>query len=76
MIASRSCSSVGTTTHRPEWVIPMATTSYRSRSIAANTLPAVRQEMACSLLVPPNTTATRGRRVGTLSVIALTLPAA
>ncbi|GAA3699529.1 hypothetical protein GCM10022204_15110 [Microlunatus aurantiacus] len=43
--------------------------------MAASTLPAVRQEMACSLLLPPNTTATRGRlgalgALGALAVIA------
>ena len=35
------------------------TTSYRSGSSAAITLPAETQEMACSALRPPNTTATR-----------------
>ncbi len=39
--------------------MPTGTTSYRSGSSAAITLPAETQEMACSALRPPNTTATR-----------------
>src|SRR5699024_7784428 len=35
------------------------TTSNRSRSMFASTLPAERHEMVCSLLRPPNTTAIR-----------------
>ena len=42
--------------------MPTGTTSYASRSIARSTLPAVTQEMACSLERPPKTTATRGLR--------------
>ena len=40
--------------------MPTGTTSYASRSMACSTLPAVTQEMACSLERPPKTTATRG----------------
>ena len=43
-------------------VIPTGTTSYRCGSIAARTLPAVTQEIACSLDRPPKTTAMRGLR--------------
>src|SRR4051794_9358443 len=39
--------------------MPTGTTSYRSGSRAAITLPADTQEIACSALRPPNTTATR-----------------
>src|SRR3954452_5256146 len=39
--------------------MPTGTTSYRSGSRAAITLPAETQEIACSALRPPNTTATR-----------------
>src|SRR5215218_687137 len=46
-------------THSPPRVMPTRTTSYRSGSKAAITLPADTQEMACSALRPPNTTATR-----------------
>ena len=53
--------------------MPIGTTSYASRSIAASTLPAVTHEIACSLDRPPKTTATRGLRVG--SFIATTLSA-
>ena len=59
-IASRSGSSVPST-HPPSRVMPTATTSNRSRSRWRSTLPAETQEMACSLLRPPNTTATRVR---------------
>ena len=38
--------------------MPTGTTSYFSRSMAASTLPAVMQEIACSEERPPNTTAT------------------
>src|SRR4051794_41932617 len=39
--------------------MPTGTTSYRSGSRAAITLPADTQEIACSALRPPKTTATR-----------------
>jgi hypothetical protein len=39
----------------------MGTTSYRVRSSARSTEPAETHEMACSLDLPPNTTATRMR---------------
>src|SRR4051812_25340639 len=39
--------------------MPTDTTSYRDRSSAAITLPAETHEIACSVLRPPNTTATR-----------------
>src|SRR5436305_382117 len=42
--------------------MPIGTTSKRSRSIAARTLPAETHETACSLLRPPKTMATRSRR--------------
>jgi hypothetical protein len=42
--------------------MPTGTTSYAVRSIAARTLPAVTQLIACSLERPPKTTATRGLR--------------
>ena len=54
--------SSGASTHRPSRVMPTGTTSQASRSIARSTLPALTQEMACSELRPPNTTATRGLR--------------
>ena len=41
--------------------MPTGTTSNRSRSRLASTLPAETQEIACSPLRPPNTTATRTR---------------
>ena len=53
--------SGSTTTHRPDRVMPIPTTSYRVRSITPTTPAAVRQDTACSLLVPPKTTATRVR---------------
>jgi hypothetical protein len=37
--------------------MPIGTTSYFVGSMACSTLPAVTQEMACSLDRPPNTTA-------------------
>ena len=43
--------------------MPTGTTSNRSRSRWRSTLPAETHEMACSLLRPPNTTATRMRPV-------------
>src|SRR4051812_29518889 len=42
--------------------MPIGTTSKRVRSIADSTLPADTQEIACSVLRPPKTTATRRRR--------------
>src|SRR6185312_6156576 len=62
-IASCSGSSVPST-HAPSRAIPTGTTSNRSRSRWRSTLPAETQEMACSLLRPPNTTATRTRGTG------------
>ena len=59
-IASRSGSSVPST-QAPSRAMPTGTTSNRSRSRWRSTLPAETQEMACSLLRPPNTTATRVR---------------
>ena len=41
--------------------MPTGTTSKRSRSRLASTLPAETHEIACSPLRPPNTTATRTR---------------
>src|SRR3954468_1956278 len=46
-------------TQRPSRVIPTGTTSYSSGSSAARMLPALTQEIACSVLRPPKTTATR-----------------
>src|SRR3954452_6158547 len=57
-IASAAASSA-TRTQRPLVVIPTGTTSYFVRSMAASTLPALTQEISCSVLRPPNTTATR-----------------
>src|SRR5919112_2813230 len=54
-----SCCRSSASTHRPSVAMPTGTTSYRSGSSAAITLPAETQEMACSALRPPNTTATR-----------------
>ena len=62
-IRSRS-GSPDSSTQRPSVAMPIGTTSYASRSIAASTLPAVTQEIACSLDRPPKTTATRGLRGG------------
>ena len=50
-------------------VMPTGTTSYRSGSMACSTLPAVTQEIACSLERPPKTTATRGLRVGGVRLV-------
>src|SRR6266487_4392995 len=58
-------------TQAPFAVMPTGTTSYRSRSSAASTLPADTQEMACSGLRPPKTTATRIRRSGMRGTLAL-----
>ena len=71
-IRSRS-GSPDSSTQRPSVAMPTGTTSYFSLSMACSTLPAVTQEMACSLERPPNTTATRGLRVG--SFIGATLSA-
>src|SRR5271167_711713 len=59
-------------THEPSGVMPTATTSKRCGSRLRRMLPADTHEMACSLLRPPNTTATRrrsrdGRGVGSLA---------
>ena len=51
-------------TQAPLGVIPTGTTSYRAGSSAARTLPADTQEIACSVLRPPKTTATRTLRPG------------
>ncbi len=51
--------SPDSSTQRPSVAMPIGTTSYFVRSMACSTLPAVTQEMACSLDRPPNTTATR-----------------
>ena len=71
LIASREASSASST-QRPSVAMPTGTTSYFSRSIAASTLPAVTQEIPCSLDRPPKTTATRGFWC---SFIAMTLSA-
>ncbi len=63
LILSRS-GSPDSRTQRPSWAIPIGTTSYFSVSIACSTLPAVEQEMTCSLERPPKTMATRGLREG------------
>src|SRR5699024_4754817 len=55
----RSAGSPLPSTQPPSGVIPIGTTSNRSRSRFASTLPAERHEMVCSLLRPPNTTAIR-----------------
>src|SRR4051794_20689661 len=74
VMASRAGSS-DSSTHRPSWVIPTGTTSYRSGSMACRTLPAVTHEIACSLERPPKTTAIRGLRVCWSSLmVAPTLP--
>ena len=52
--------------------MPTGTTSYRSGSIACSTLPAVTQEIACSLERPPNTTAI-ARLAGADGVVLLVL---
>src|SRR5438034_10861836 len=46
-------------THRPSVAMPMGSTSYRSVSMADRIRPALAQDTACSVLRPPNTTATR-----------------
>ena len=74
VIASRS-GSPDSRTQRPSVAMPTGTTSYRSRSIALSTLPAVTQEIACSLERPPKTTATRGLRVPVVSCASGCLPA-
>ena len=60
--AAARAGSPPASTQRPSGVMPTGTTSYSSRSSAASTLPALTQEMACSVLRPPNTTATRTLR--------------
>ena len=63
--AIRSASgSPEVSTQAPLGVIPTGTTSYRAGSSAARTLPADTQEIACSVLRPPKTTATRTLRPG------------
>ena len=59
MVSSRGSSAP--TTQAPSRVMPTGTTSNRSRSRLASTLPAETHEIACSPLRPPNTTATRTR---------------
>src|ERR1700722_4797711 len=59
--------------------MPMGTTSYFSGSSAARTLPAVMHEMECSVLRPPNRTATRnlltpGCSSGSVSSLGSTTP--
>jgi len=56
--ASRA-TSPEVSTHRPSVAMPIGSTSYRSRSMAESTRPALAQDTACSVLRPPNTTATR-----------------
>ena len=46
-------------TQRPSRVMPTGTTSNSSGSRAVRMLPALTQEIGCSVLRPPNTTATR-----------------
>ena len=57
--ASRLIVSGSTKIQRPVRVMPIPTTSKRSRSKALSTPAAVRHDTPCSLLVPPKTTATR-----------------
>ena len=57
---ARRSASPDSSTHRPSRAMPIGTTSYLSWSRAARTLPAVTQEIACSLDRPPKSTATRG----------------
>ena len=53
------CGSPLVSTQRPSRVMPTGTTSYSSVLSAARMLPPLTQEMACSVLRPPKTTATR-----------------
>ena len=61
--ASRA-GSAEVSTHRPSRAIPIGTTSYRSGSMPPRISPALAHDTACSLLRPPNTTATRILRAG------------
>src|SRR6478736_5706699 len=67
-IRSRS-GSPDSRTQRPSVAMPIGTTSYSLGSMAASTLPAVTHEIACSLDLPPKTTATRGLRFSVDSFI-------
>ncbi|COW89082.1 Uncharacterised protein [Mycobacterium tuberculosis] len=58
----RASGLASVSTHEPAGVIPTAITSNRRESRLRRMLPADTHEMACSLLRPPNTTATRTRR--------------
>lgn len=68
-VTSGSCRSLiasaaglpSVSTHEPCGVMPIATTSNRRGSRLRRMLPAETHEMACSLLRPPKTTATRTR---------------
>src|ERR1700731_2733705 len=60
VIASAS-GSPSVSTQEPSGVMPIATTSNRCGSRLRRMLPADTHEMACSLLRPPKTTATRTR---------------
>ena len=51
-------------TQAPFGVMPTGTTSYIAGSSAPSTLPAETQEIVCSVLRPPKTTATRTLRPG------------
>lgn len=60
-VLASAAGSPSVSTHDPSGVMPIATTSNRSGSRLRRMLPAETHEMACSLLRPPKTTATRTR---------------
>src|SRR3984885_3185506 len=58
-VSASRAGSPEVSTHRPSRVMPIGTTSYRCGSMPPRMSPALAHDTACSLLRPPNTTATR-----------------
>jgi hypothetical protein len=77
VIVSAAISAGSTEIQRPDRVMPMPTTSNWAGSRTPTTPAAVRQDTWCSLLAPPNTTATRvrvGASAGAVAGGAVTRP--
>ncbi len=58
-VSASRAGSPEVSTHRPSVAMPIGSTSYRSGSMAERISPALAHDTACSVLRPPNTTATR-----------------
>src|SRR5918993_307249 len=70
MMLSAAIDAGSTETQRPVRVIPMPTTSNWAGSRTPTTPAAVRHDTWCSLLAPPNTTATRVRAGASAGLVA------